>query len=327
MYALETTETNQRIETKIVEKPQPDIVDGEVLIKSSYTSLNYKDALGITGKGKIFKGFPKIGGIDVSGTIAKSKHKKFREGDEVLITGCGLGEIHDGGYSEYVKFNAENVILLPKGLSLKDVMILGTAGFTAALCYIRMKQNGQTPQMGSIAVTGASGGVGVFAILIFNLMGFETVAVTGKKELHSFLISLGAKKAVSFEDLNLGSRPLEQVKFGGAIDNLGGRVLAALTRHIELWGNIACVGLAENHEYTSSVMPLILRGVSLLGISSNNCVLELRNQIWQKLANELKPILLNNIVTQTGKLSDLPKLANDMLQRKTYGRTLIKCEV
>ncbi len=323
MQALITKSGGQVVIENI---PIPQIHEGEVLIKSVYSSLNYKDALGVTGKGKIYKQMPMIGGIDVAGEISDTKHPRFKIGDKVLITGCGLGEIFAGGYSEYVKFSGDNVILLPAQLTLKEAMIYGTAGFTAALCLARMKTNGQTPQKGPIVVTGASGGVGVFAISFLAKLGFRVIAVSGKRDHRDYLISLGANEVLSSEELGLGDRPLEKARFGGAIDNVGGDVLAKLMSHIDLYGNIACVGLAESAHLKTTVMPMILRGVSLLGISSNNCEINLRQQLWSQMANELKPKNLEVFLQHEIGLQDVLAWSKKMLARQTFGRTVVKCE-
>lgn len=329
MKALVSEQFGDNVKTQLVEREEPNIGDGEVLIRARFSSLNYKDALGVSGKGKIFKSYPRIGGIDVAGEIVESKASDFdfEPGDKVLITGCNLGEAFDGGYAEYVKMNAESVIPLPSGLTLEEAMIFGTAGFTAALCFQRLVQNDQTPEKGPIVVTGASGGVGSFATKFLAQSGFHVIAVSGKKERYDFLKKeLGAETICDINELGLGERPLEGVKFGGAVDNVGGKTLAKLSHHINIYGNIACVGLAESHELNFSVMPLILRGVSLLGISSNNCPIALRHTLWQWLATELKPKNLSQFVSETGTLSDVCTLAEKMLNRQTWGRILIRCE-
>ncbi|OQW46840.1 MAG: hypothetical protein A4S09_02725 [Proteobacteria bacterium SG_bin7] len=328
MRALVSELVNEKVVTRLVDRDEPKIDDGEVLIRARFSSLNYKDALAVTGKGKIFKGYPRIGGIDVSGEIVDSKAPDFdfQPGDEVIITGCNLGEVYDGGFAEYVKFKAESVIPLPPSLTMEEAMVFGTAGFTAALCFQRLIQNDQTPEKGSIVVTGASGGVGTFAVKFLSQSGFQVIAISSKRERYDFLKSLGADTVCDMSGLSLGDRPLENVKFGGAVDNVGGNTLARLSHHINIYGNIACVGLAESHEMNFSVMPLILRGVSLLGISSNNCPMQLRQNLWQWLATELKPKNLHSFVSETGTLSNVCNLAEKMLKRQTWGRILIRCE-
>lgn len=323
MRALRTFKQNNNIATEIQSLDIPTPNEGEVLIQAEYSSLNYKDALGITGKGQIFKKLPITGGIDVSGTIKKSNDSKFKVGDPVLVTGCGLGETHDGGYSEIVLESAHNTVRRPGHLSAREAMIYGTAGFTAALCVERMIQNGQTIDMGPILITGASGGVGQFAISFLSKLGFEVHALTSKQELAPHLTKIGAHQVIFTSQLELGTRALETVRFGGAIDNLGGESLALLLAHINLWGNVACVGLAASYELKTTVMPLILRGVSLLGISSNNTPKDLRLKIWQRLATDLKPKNIETFVSEVIGLEDIFSRAEKMLARQTQGRTLI----
>ena len=240
------------------------------------------------------------------------------------MTGCGLGETHDGGYSKFVRVPSDWVIPLPQSLSLKEAMVYGTAGFTAGICLHRLEENHQTIDKGPIVVTGASGGVGSFGVMMMAKMGYEVVAISGKKSSHDYLKTLGAYQVLSLEDLNLGSRPLEKGRFGGAIDNLGGEVLSQLLAHIKPWGNIASVGLAAHHSLQSTVMPFILRGVSLLGISSANCPKSLRTKIWDRIARELKPNNLPNIIHKTLKMEELPLAFEEILNRQVQGRIIVE---
>ena len=301
-----------------------DLDQGDVVIRARYSSVNFKDALGATGKGAIFKKFPIIGGIDVSGEIESSDNPKFKKGDPVLVTGCGLGENQDGGYSEFVRVPSEWIVPLPQNLSLEESMIYGTAGFTAAICLHRMVANGQNPDKGPIVVTGASGGVGSFAVMMMAKKGYEVHAISGKKDSHDYLKTLGAHKVLSLEELELGGRSLEKGRFGGAIDNLGGDCLGRLIPHIKLWGNVASVGLVLGHELNATVMPFILRGVSLLGISSANCPMDLRIKLWEMIAKELKPSGLSDIVYKRVKLSELQGAFEGLLGRKVTGRILVE---
>jgi NADPH2:quinone reductase len=302
----------------------PRFSQGEVLIRAEYSSLNYKDALGITGQGRIFKSLPMVGGIDVVGKVISSSVPDFRTGQSVLVTGCNLGETYWGGYSEIVNLPAEHVVPLPEGLTSEEAMILGTAAFTAALCYWRFIKNDQAPAMGPIAVTGASGGVGSFAVQLFSQQGFEVIAVSGRKEHSAYLKGLGASQCLTPAELNLGARPLESVKFGGVVDNVGGEQLAALCRHVQLWGNVGSIGLAGGAEFHSTVMPHILRGVSILGISSNNCTKEVRREIWKHLSGDWKPRDLEKIHQRTVGLDDLMITAEKLLNRELSGRVLVK---
>ena len=297
---------------------------GEVVIKVAYSSVNYKDALAGSGKGKILRQSPLNGGIDVSGTVVSSNDPKFMEGDEVLCTGSGLSETHDGGYAEYARLESKWTIPLPKGLSLRDAMVLGTAGFTAALSLYRMKQNGQVPKMGPIVVTGATGGVGQLAIDILTKAGYEAHAISGKIEHFDDLIALGAKQCISTKDLYWGQRPLESTKWAGAIDNVGGDLLSGLTRVIHPYGNIASCGNAASIDLQTTVMPFILRGVSLLGIASAGTARNIRDEIWLHLASDWKPSHLDKIATSEVSLDQLPAVFDKMTSGASFGRTVVK---
>jgi acrylyl-CoA reductase (NADPH) len=296
---------------------------GELLIETEYSSLNYKDALAVTGKGKILKKFPLTPGIDVSGTVFSSKDPNFKPGEKVFIIGSGLGESFDGGYSQFVKTNASIVMPIPKGFTTRETMILGTAGFTAGLCLYRMLANGQTPEMGPILITGASGGVGMSGIQVFSKMGFQVHAVSSKLENYKILENMGASKVIDPNLLNLGSRPLESAAWGGAVDNLGGEFLSKIISHIHIGGNVCSVGLASSFNFNSTVMPFILRGVSLLGISSTNCPIPLKKKIWTLLANEWKPNNLQNLCTNEISLDQIIDYSHRLIDRKIYGRTLV----
>jgi putative YhdH/YhfP family quinone oxidoreductase len=308
---------------QLTEMTSNELSAGEVTIATHYSSVNYKDALAGTGKGKILRRFPLNPGIDAAGLVIESQDERFHPGQEVLVTGCGIGENDDGGYSPYVRVKADSVVPKPEGLSLKEAMILGTAGFTAALALQRLLQNGQTPEMGPILVTGASGGVGSFATQIFSQAGFEVHALSGKTEMHDYLKNLGAKQILTPQELKLGSKPLESVRFGGAVDNVGGELLAQVLAHTQLWGSVAAIGLAGGVEVHTTVMPFILRGVSLLGTSSNNTPMPLRRVLWDKLGSAWKPKNLEKIHTRTVGLKDLPSVFEDLLARRQHGRVLV----
>lgn len=297
---------------------------GEVVIKAAYSSVNYKDALAGSGQGKILRSFPLTGGIDVAGHVVQSSDSRFREGDAVLVTGCGLSETRDGGYSEYARLEARWVIPLPAGLTLREAMILGTAGFTAGLALHRLLANGQTPGHGPILVTGATGGVGMLAIDVLTRAGFEAHALSGKEDQFEFLQGLGARQCVSRRNLHWGQRPLEAASWAGAIDNLGGETLAGLTRVIKPYGSIASCGLAESIELHTTVMPFIIRGVSILGIASAGTALPTRRQVWERLAGDWKPAHLDRIVTAETGLDGLADVFARMLAGGSFGRTLVR---
>lgn len=297
---------------------------GEVVVKAAYSSVNYKDALAGTGKGRILREFPLVGGIDVAGYVAASADPAFREGDAVLCTGSGLSETRDGGYSEFVRLESQWTIPLPAGLTLREAMILGTAGFTAALSLFRMEQNGQTPARGPIVVTGATGGVGMLAIDLLTQAGYEAHAITGKIDHLDFLTMLGARQVVSRHNLHWGQRPLENALWAGAIDNVGDEMLAGLTRVIHPYGNIASCGLAGGTALATTVMPFIIRGVSLLGIASAGTARDIRDQVWARLASDWKPRHLDGICTKEVTLDELAPVFETMLQGGSFGRTLVR---
>ncbi|MBI3772919.1 MAG: YhdH/YhfP family quinone oxidoreductase [Gammaproteobacteria bacterium] len=301
-----------------------DLTSGDVIIEAEYSGVNYKDALAATGTGKILRRSPLVGGIDVAGTVIESGYPQFHPGDPVLISGSGLSEIYDGGYAEYVRVPANCVIPLPAGLTLFESMVLGTPALTSALALHRMEQLGQEPGKGPILITGASGGVGNLAVSIFASRGYHVTAVTGKPELKDQLIALGATEVINRHDLKMGTRPLEKALWGGAVDTVGGETLAWLTRTVNEWGNIASIGLAGGSELNTTVMPFILRGVSILGINSTTCSSTLRRQLWQQLGSELKPKRLDLIHQGTITMEQLMPAFQKILAGKLHGRTIVK---
>jgi len=299
-----------------------DLAPGEVVIRAAHSSVNYKDALAGTGKGKILRRAPLVGGIDVAGHVVASTDPAFQEGDAVLATGSGLSETRDGGYSEYVRLPAQWTIPLPKGLTLRESMILGTAGFTAALGLLRMVENRQTPDLGPLAVTGATGGVGSLAIDIFTRAGFEVHAISGKTDRADALRALGAREVLGREALAT-QRPLDTARFGGGLDNVGGAMLAALLAQTAPYGNVASAGLAASADLPTTVMPFIIRGVSLLGVASAGTARDIREEVWRRLANEWKPAHLDRICTREIGLAELPAVFEMMLAGDSFGRTLV----
>lgn len=300
-----------------------DLSPGEVIIRAACSSVNYKDALAATGAGKIVRRFPLVGGIDVAGYVESSKDRRFKEGDEVLVTGYDMGVSHDGGYADRVRVPAEWVIPLPKGMALHQAMALGTAGFTVGLCMQRLEDNRQTPDKGPMVVTGATGGVGSIAVDVLSGHGYSVTAITGKAHEHDYLRALGAEEILDRKDIELGSHPLESATWGGAIDSVGGDVLAWLTRTTKPWGSIVSVGLAGGSDLRTTVMPFILRGVSIIGVTSAGCPTELRNKIWLRLATDLAPRHLDAIAPETVALEQLPDVFNSLLKGAAKGRTVV----
>lgn len=297
---------------------------GEVVIDAHYSSVNYKDALAGMARGKILRRFPLVAGVDVAGRVLDSSDARFKIGDSVLVTGCGLGESHDGGFAEVVRVPADWVVPLPHGLSLFDVMALGTAGFTAALAIDRMEQNGLQPGQGAVIVTGASGGVGSIAIDLLGGRGYDVVAMSRKTDAREYLLSLGAGEVIDTAAIATETRPLERARWAGAIDNVGGDVLAWLTRTVQPWGSITAIGLAGGHELHTTVMPFILRGVSVLGITSANCPMSRRLRIWDRLVSDLKPRHLDRIVAGTITLDALPGVFERVLAGNHRGRYVVQ---
>ncbi|HLG55203.1 MAG TPA: oxidoreductase [Vicinamibacterales bacterium] len=311
-----------KIHGAVVDAELDELSAGDVVIKAAYSSVNYKDALAATGAGKIVRRFPIIGGIDVSGTVVSSTDRRFRPDDTVLITGYDLGVAHDGGYAGYVRVPADWPMHLPAGLTLREAMVLGTAGFTAALSVLRLERNGLKPGQGKVAVTGATGGVGSISIAALAKLGYEVTAITGKDEAHEYLRGLGASDVMSRTTLQMGTRPLETAIWAAAIDAVGGEMLAWLTRTTKHWGGIASSGLTGGVELHTTVMPFILRGISLMGIDSIMCPADLRIEAWRRLATDMKPTQLASIAQEI-TLDDLPRAFDTLLKGAARGRFVV----
>jgi NADPH2:quinone reductase len=301
-----------------------ELTEGDVLIKVSHSTINYKDALAATGKGRILRKYPLNGGIDLAGTVVSSGDKQLKEGDGVLVNGCGLSETLDGGYAEYARVPANAVVPLPEGMSAAQAMQIGTAGYTAALAIHRMEQNDQRPENGPVLVTGATGGVGSIAIDMLEGRGYEVVALTGKSDQRDYLKSIGARRILLRGELDLGKRPMETAEWAGAIDNLGGETLTWLTRTVGYGGNIASVGLAQGFELNTTVMPFILRAVNLLGINSVDTPRHLRLQVWNRIGGDLRPRHLDIIGHKTIAFDDLPAAFQGYVEGTITGRVVVK---
>jgi acrylyl-CoA reductase (NADPH) len=322
--AFRIHEEGKKIVPRFEQLTLDDLAAGDVVIRVLYSDINYKDALAATGAGKILRRYPLVGGIDLAGVVESSTDPRYSKGDRVLVTGSALSETHDGGYAQYARVKGDWVIPMPPGLDEFTAMALGTAGFTAGLAIHRMEHNGQTPAGGPVAVTGASGGVGSLAIDMLAGRGYEVVAVSGKASAADYLKSLGAARVLARQDINFGSKPLESVQFGGAVDNVGGEMLAWLTRTVDFWGNIASIGLAGSAELKTTVMPFILRAVSLLGINTSTTAREMRLAVWKRIATDLKPRHLDRIVTRTITFDELPSAFPAYIDGAIVGRTVVK---
>ena len=322
--AFRIHETAGKIAAQFEQISLEQLTPGEVIVRVQYSGINYKDALAATGAGRILRRYPLVGGIDLAGVVHGSTDPRYKVGDAVLVTGSGLSENLDGGYAQFARVPAEAVIPMPAGLDAFRAMALGTAGFTAALAINRMERNGQAPDRGPVVVTGATGGVGSIAIDMLARRGYEVIAVSGKKEASDYLLALGAKTVVPRSEFQLGSRPLEPARYAGAIDSVGGDMLAGLTRQMDFWGNIASVGLAGGAKLETTVMPFILRGVNLLGINSSATRRAERLEVWQRIASDLTPRHLDLIARRTIAFDELPGAFQAYLDGSVTGRTVVK---
>ena len=300
-----------------------DLTPGNVVVRVTHSTINYKDALAATGKGRILRRFPLNGGIDLAGVVERSEDPEFEVGTEVLVNGCGLSETVDGGYSEYARVDGKSLVAVPQGMSCHEAMQIGTAGYTAALAIHRMEQNGQAAELGPVVVTGATGGVGSVAIDMLAARGYEAIAVTGKDSEAQYLKDIGAASILLRDDIDFGKRPMEKALYAGAIDNLGGDYLAWLLRTMRYGGNIASIGLAASHELHTTVMPFILRAVCLLGINSVETPRDLRRAVWARIGGDLKPRHLDRIGHRTIGFDDLPAAFQDYIDGKVTGRTVV----
>ncbi len=301
-----------------------DLTDGNVVVRVSHSTINYKDALAATGTGRILRRYPLNGGIDLAGVVISSEDAEFPPGTAVLVNGCGLSETVDGGYSEYARLDSESLVAIPEGMTPAEAMQIGTAGYTAALAIHRMEQNGQTPDLGPVVVTGATGGVGSIAIDMLAGRGYEAVAVTGKAAEEAYLREIGAARILLRDQIDLGKRPMEKAVWAGAIDNLGGDYLTWLTRTMLYGGNIASIGLAASPVLNTTVLPFILRAVCLLGINSVDTPRDLRLAVWSRIGDDLRPRHLDTIGHRTIPFDELPGAFQAFLDGDVTGRIVVE---
>lgn len=310
------------------EVTQADLPSGEVLVKVAYSSVNYKDGLASIPEGKIVRTYPFVPGIDLAGVVVESSEASFKPGDEVIVTSYALGVSHYGGFSEYARVKAEWVVPLPSGLTLKEAMALGTAGFTAALAVYKLEHNGLTPQHGPVLITGATGGLGSVAISILKNLGYTVAASTGQESEHDYLKALGADDILPREETSAEShRPLDKDRWAGCVDAVGGATLAYLLRTTSYGGSIAACGNTGGANVNTTVFPFILRGVNLLGIDSVNCPMALRRTIWEHLASAYKPKHLLDLVGHETSFEELPQALAAILKGGVRGRTIIKIAI
>jgi putative YhdH/YhfP family quinone oxidoreductase len=322
--ALLIEEIDGQVGSTITQMTEDRLDAGEVTIRVAYSSVNYKDALAATGSGKIIRRFPCVGGIDLSGVVINSTDARFKAGDPVIATSFDIGVAHHGGYAEIARVPADWVVPLPVGLSLYEAMALGTAGFTAALAIVRMEENRLTPAKGPVIVSGATGGVGSLAIDMLAKIGYHVVALTGKESEAEYLRSLGAAEVLLRQSIDLTKiRPLDRGRWAGAVDNLGGDILAWIASTMEQGGTIASIGLAASMKLNTTVAPFILRGVSLLGIDSGYIREPYRQGVWQRLASDLRPPHLDSMSRKIA-FEQLPETFAEYIAGRAKGRVVVE---
>ncbi len=322
--AYRTFQENGVVTSRFVTLGIDELDAGDVVIRTKYSTINYKDALSYNGAGKIMRKFPTVAGIDVAGTVESSADARFKAGDKVIVTGYDLGVGHDGGYAEFVRVPADWVVRRPESMTAFDAMTIGTAGYTAALAIHLMQHNGLEPANGPVAVTGATGGVGSVAIEVLAKQGYDVVAITGKGEEAAYLRGIGARDVMLRSALDLSKiRPLEKATWAGAVDNLGGDILAWLLATSKIGGTVAAVGLAADMKLSTTVAPFILRGVRLLGTDSANTPMALRQRLWNKLAVEWRPDRVHDQV-RTIDFDELPTHFDAYLKGMIRGRTVVR---
>src|SRR5215470_1830263 len=322
--AYRTFQEEHNITSRFVEMTPDELDPGDVLVRTKYSTINYKDALSYNGAGKIMRKYPTVAGIDMAGTVETSADPRFRHGDKVIVHAYDMGVAHDGGYAEYVRAPADWIVRRPSDMTAFEAMTLGTAGYTAALAIELMQHNGLTPGGGPVIVDGATGGVGSVAIDILSKLGYRVVALTGKTEEQGYLRSIGANEILARQSIDLAKlKPLDKATWAGAIDNLGGDMLSWLLSTMKIGGAVASVGLAAGFKLNTTVMPFILRGVQLLGADSANCPMSVRQTIWNKLASAWRPDRVHNQV-RTIDFDDLPTHFDAYLKGLVRGRTVVR---
>jgi acrylyl-CoA reductase (NADPH) len=320
--ALMLEQVNGKTQAHIQALNTDDLPVGNVLIAVDYSSLNYKDGLAVTGTGKIIRDFPMIPGIDLAGSVLESNDARYAVGDQVIVTGWGMGERYWGGYTQQARVHADWLVPLPKGLSTQQAMIIGTAGLTAMLCVMALQDGGVQADAGKVVVTGAAGGVGSIAVSLLAQLGYYVVAVTGRPETHAYLSSLGAKEFLSRDEMLQPARPLENQRWIGAVDVVGGAILSRVIAEMQYNGTVAACGLANSFKLETTVMPFILRNVRLQGVDSVSCPFTRRQQAWQRLAAEL-PASAYTELSQVIALEAVPDAAQAIIEGKIQGRVLV----
>lgn len=323
--AFVVNKTEDNFSASIKKVTLDDLSPGEVTIKVAYSSVNFKDGLASIPNGKIVTSYPFIPGIDLAGTVVNSNDARFSEGDSVIVTSYELGVAHTGGYSEYARVSADWIVPLPDGLSLEEAMILGTAGFTAALSVHRLEENGLRPESGSVLVTGATGGVGSIAVAMLAKRGYHVIASTGKESEHEYLKKIGAAEVISREEVTGEKyRPLDKQHWAAAVDPVGGKTLSSIVSKLQYNGSVAVSGLTGGTDVPTTVFPFILRGINVLGIDSVYCPMETRKELWSRMATDLKPEEQLHTIKQEVTLENLPETLSAILKGAARGRTIVK---
>jgi acrylyl-CoA reductase (NADPH) len=326
--AFVVNKTNEGFTSGLRDLHFDDLPEGEVLVKVAYSSVNYKDGLASTVDGKVVRNYPMVPGIDLAGTVVESSDERFKAGDEVIATSYEIGVSHYGGFSEYARLRADWVVSLPSGLTPKEAMALGTAGFTAALAVHQLEKNGLQPAQGPVLVTGATGGVGSIAINILSKLGYSVTASSGKESESEYLRSLGASDIIGRAETSAeSSKALEKERWAGGVDAVGGATLAYLLRTTRYGGSVATCGNTGGAVFSTTVFPFILRAVNLLGIDSVNCPMDTRVQLWQQLASDYKPRSLLESIAQESSFDQLPQVLSTILQGGVRGRIVINIDV
>lgn len=320
--AYQITKDDQGQKAALTTLTENDLMDGDVTVKVDYSALNYKDGLAMTATAPVVRRFPLIPGIDFAGSVISSENAAFQSGDKVILNGFGVGEVHSGGFSEVARVRSDWLVPLPKGLTTRQAMAVGTAGYTSMLCVMALEKHGLTPESGKILVTGAAGGVGSVAVLLLSKLGFHVVAVTGRMEEADFLKSLGASEVIERQPFSEKARPLGKELWAGAVDVAGGNTLANVISQMKYGGAVAACGLAESMALPSSVAPFILRGVTLYGIDSVMAPLVKRQEAWQRIAKDLDLEKLESLCTEI-TLEEVPAAAEAIMNGKIRGRTVV----
>jgi acrylyl-CoA reductase (NADPH) len=320
-YVISKTENGQHTELK--EFSTDDLMDGDVMVKVEYSTLNYKDGLALTGKAPVIRRFPLVPGIDFAGSVISSDHPGFKPGDQVVLNGFGVGEVHSGGYAGMARVKGDWLVTLPEEFTPRQAMAVGTAGYTAMLCVMALEQHGVTPESGAVLVTGAAGGVGSVAVSLLSRLGFQVTGSSGRSSQREYLIDLGAHEVIDRSEFSGKVRPLGKERWAAAIDVAGGNTLANVLSQINYGGAVAACGLAESMQLPASVAPFILRGVTLYGIDSVMASIEKRRLAWNRLAKDLNLDQLEKMIVEI-PFDELPAAAKEILEGRIRGRAVVK---